>query len=248
MAIALVQSTSVLAAASATTIALAFASNVTNGNFIVIAVNWQNTGISVSTVADGTNTYSSITAAAINNVIFTQIWYTWNITNGGTAPTITVTFSAAAVNRSLSIHEYSGVQTSADPKDKNAQTNNQTVNSNAADFATTGSVLPATDGQLIFGASKIHTSATGLSYNAGTNFTERTEVQQGGGYPFETESFVQATAASLAATWTVVGTTGPSTQAQHVMATFKAAAGAAEVLPGHGPLLAGLRNRLIQHV
>ena len=58
-----------------------------------------------------------------------------------------------------------------------------------------------------------------------------------------TETFTTTILRSLIGTPSAAGN---STTIAHLFVSQ--AAGAAEVLPGHGPLLAGLRNRLIQHV
>jgi hypothetical protein len=115
MAIAFVQQNKGLNNAGVTTLGVAFTSNTTTGNLIIVAVGAVigNTNI-VTTITDspGGNTYIqalrfSGEANASNASI--EVWYAKNIT-GGVTPTVTVNFNGT-IRPCISIAEYSGLNT-----------------------------------------------------------------------------------------------------------------------------------------
>lgn len=110
MAWAFVQSTGTFVAATSTTIAQAFAGNVTAGNLIVVASHWNDTGTTAAATDSLGNTYTS--AVGPTNFSTTdraQVFFAKNITGG--ACTVTVTLNASRTNRYITIHEYSGLDT-----------------------------------------------------------------------------------------------------------------------------------------
>lgn len=84
----------------------------TAGALLLVVAESQN-GQTVSTVSDGTNTFTKIDGATSTSR--TELWYAYNIT-GLTAPTVTITFGGAG-NCAAIVREYSGV-TKTDPLDK----------------------------------------------------------------------------------------------------------------------------------
>ena len=191
-AIAFVQSDQFSAAGGGTTAALAFTSNNAAGNFIAVAVSWLGTDV-VPTCADSAN--GAYTEAGTH--LFDAgsgeglgVFYRHNIAAG--ANTVTCQLTDSQSFRTLLIHEYSGVATSAALDDTTG------LNSaGSGTTATTAALTCSVNGCLLFGALANHTSGT---IAAGTDFTEREEDT---GNWRASEDFTQTTAASHAATWTV---------------------------------------------
>lgn len=184
-AIAHVQSTGNSADGSASSIAQAFASNVTAGNLIVVTGYFGNT----ATCADSLgNTYQS---GATNGRL--RMFYAENISGG--ACTVTVSHDAATYRR-ISIHEYSGAKTSAS-MDTSAQSGLVDPGSSATNGNTTPAVTPSANGSLIVGCI-VNIPGGWTTVNPGTNYTERYD----NALDFEAEDYIQTTAASVSATWT----------------------------------------------
>lgn len=106
MSITLVQSASQAFGFSASARAKAFASNLTAGNLVVVAVSTFGTGITVALTDTLGQTYVQIGAYVNNNQARISLWYVANCAAG--ANTVTVTPSGSA-NISVGLLEYSGV-------------------------------------------------------------------------------------------------------------------------------------------
>lgn len=193
--------------AGSTTIAQAFASNVTAGNLIVIAFS-RDTGSTASVADTLGNTYAR--AFEVDEIQHIEVWYARNIAGG--ACTTTVTFSASQANRRLAIHEYSSMDTSASVLDA------ATGRREAAGTTTpsSGNITPSVDGCLIFGA--MTPTQNAVTTTPGTGYTEREESPTDG---FQSEDRTQATAAAIAATWTISLSDRPDC----IVAAFRPASG-----------------------
>lgn len=124
--------------ATGTTGSLAFASNTTAHNLIVVATNFAGDPPSIS---DGSNTYHLIiTDSGFFNV---GLWYAWNIAGGAT--TITITYAGSSASHNAMAVEYSGVQSSSDPLD---QSDVVKLASSASVNVSSNSLTPATTGEL----------------------------------------------------------------------------------------------------
>ena len=218
MAVAFVQSKSLSAPGTATTIAVTWTSNTTTGNLICLFVTYLSSTVTVSSVADSqTNTYTQVDFDDNTNgrTDRTYTFYAKNIT-GGATPTVTVTFSGS-VNATLIVHEVSGCDTSS-PLDQHKIVPPGYFSSTSTDALSTGNVTTTTDGQYIWGVN----SSLGYTstFVAGTNYTGR-ETGAGGTC---SEDRVQTSAGAIAVTFTMTSASG--IYSVPAIMTFKAAAAA----------------------
>ena len=192
-----VQQASVASAAAATSSVLAFGSNNTLGNTIIVAVSWNTVSSLTPTCSDSQgNTYSAIVLETDDpDNSQSGICYATNIKAG--ANTVTVTYGASVTYRALAIHEYSGIATTSpvDTDATNAATGTTTTNAYTSTTAAT-----TTSGDLIFGYFVDETGSTATA-TAGTGFTQRTDNTTLTS-PATTEDMVQSSVGSIAATQT----------------------------------------------
>ena len=137
-----------------------------------------------------------------------EIWYAMNVSAG--ANTVTGNYSGSTSYAAMMLHEYSGAAISSALDVVAAQ--NQTNPGVAADAVSSGANTTTVNGALIFGCTGEGGGAGILS--AGTSFTLRSTVY--GDSP--SEDRIQATAGSVAATFTTDVSTSNHTT---VMGTFK---------------------------
>jgi hypothetical protein len=177
------------------TIAQAFSAANTAGNLIVVAVSW------------GDNPAPNIRAPTRSA---TPIWSPSTIstraiarasrlcTRSTVAPapnTVTVTLGTTGGYRRVIVSEYSGIATTA-PLDVTAKS--QGTSTTAANGATSTAATTTANGNLIFGVT-MDDSGNFATINAGTGFTRRASLN---GMDIATEDSIQATAGSVAATFT----------------------------------------------
>jgi hypothetical protein len=218
-AITLVQAGTTEGDLTSTTISLTFSSPITSGNLIVVTFScgWDYTqppgfGVpSSATVADSAgNTYTVVDQVDNASSQDSQyLAYAYNVSGGGTRPTVTVTFSRSQWFRILAIHEFSGILSTSDPLDKHGTSSIpfyvESYSSGADGLEAPASpVMPTTDGQLIVGVTSSKQACTSVA--AGTGFTQASSqgvvLYCGALNPQQTEYRVQATAAPVQATWT----------------------------------------------
>lgn len=202
-----------VANSSATSVALAFGSNVTAASAILGGWRYGTNGRTVTLSDTQTNTYTSnaIEASDASDGNSTcGVGFALNAAAGAT--TVTFAISGAAANLRFSTSEFSGVATST-ALDKTAGA------SGSGTSMATASVTPDSDGELFY---VVGHAAGGETYTAGTDFTLNTTVPTGAGTQrLATERFIQATAA---------GHTGSLTNANGntwsmALATLRAAGG-----------------------
>lgn len=98
--------------AQGTTNAVAFASNNTAGNLILVYVIWENQGSVTLSDTRGNAFFSAVGPTAWGSCCSAQIFYAKNIAGG--ANTVTATFQTPVTSFGLVyIHEYSGIETTA---------------------------------------------------------------------------------------------------------------------------------------
>ena len=203
--------TSSSSAGGATT--LAFGSNNTAGSLIVVATTWDASTATGITCADSKgNVYATpLKLLDTNAQQYIGVCYAPNIAAGANSVTVTYTGGTPPVGfRELSIHEYSGVATT-NPLDTSASTFGS--GSTGADGYTTTASTTTTNGDLIFGM-MMDDAGTSATLSAGTGFnTLRANIASPG--PFAAEDKVQATAGSVAATFT---STAAHTYAAYMLA------------------------------
>jgi hypothetical protein len=192
-----VQATSVAASASAATQTLAFTSNNTAGNTIIVAASWQDTGLTPTCTDSQGNAYAvMILKTDAANDSQSGICYATNIKAGANTVTVTYGSSASPTYRSLAIQEESGITSSpVDTYVANTTTGTTGTNSYTSTAGTT-----TTSGDLIFGFF-VDETGNSATATAGTGFTQRTDNTTLTS-PITTEDLVQSTVGSIAATQT----------------------------------------------
>lgn len=162
------------------------------GNTLMGYVWWDVTTETLTSITDGTNTYTLVNNPTLGNTERSAMFYASNIT--GAPTTITATLSASVGDVRMVVHEASGLLT-AGALDTNA-INYQSFPTAGNDVLTSGSVTTTTNGQYVFGAtsSEFATEATG----SGTGFTL---AESGTANRVSSEYKIQTTGAALAATF-----------------------------------------------
>ena len=151
--------------ASTSSLSLAFTSNNTAGNLIIVYADISGTsGASVSTVSDARgNTYTSAVGPISNGTDYQfQVWYAKNIPGGSN--TVTITYSIAVTN-DVGIAEYSGLDT-VSPLDVSAS---NTGNSATCSTGTTAASTAASE-LVVANCSAFN----GASYGAVSGYTLET--------------------------------------------------------------------------
>jgi IPT/TIG domain/Fibronectin type III domain len=163
--ITFVQGTSATPQSSQISVPVTFTAAQAAGDLNVIAVGWNDSTATISTVTDKSgNTYTRAVGPTIFSGFATQsIYYAKNIVAAAAGTNIvTVTFSTAASFPDIRILEYKGADPS-NPVDVTAAATGTSATSNSGAVTTTN----ATD--LIFGANLVQTTTSG----PGTGFTSR---------------------------------------------------------------------------
>lgn len=215
MAIAYVQSAAVDNVFDSSAV-VAFGSNLTAGNLIVIALAVNSASDLITGITDTPlNTFTRIDWSTGSGASLVT-YYAKNI-NGG-ASTVTAALSGN-VSCGMTIAEFSGADTSA-PLDVHDKNNSQ-AGSTSADADKSPAVVTTTDGQLIFSCI-YYVSGLGGTWTAGTNYTKRQETTVGLGVKMASEDRIQTSAGSVQGLWTA----GSADTYHAAVATFKAAGGA----------------------
>ena len=187
-----------------TTIAVTLGSAVSSGDTVCGAVTfyYSSSGSLTSVTDDKSNTYAIIDTQPGNNS--TTSFCAYNITNAPT--TITATYvSDDAGYATIIADEYSGV--AASPLDVHA-TNTQSSPSTSTNAVTSTNATTSANGDLIYGVTM--EAVVSNFVTAGTGFTQRELQNTGSGatYSASSEDLVQATAGSVASTYTISSSNG----------------------------------------
>jgi hypothetical protein len=150
----------------------AFTRNVTAGNLMVVWIWYRSTAQTVASMTDSAgNNYQRAVGPTVGAGLLAtfqqEIWFKANVA-GGANVVVTATFSsapAAAFERAISAHEYSGSSTTA-PVDATSATIGATANASTAPAA-------ITTARLIFGAAIFSGAGT-----AGAGFTQRSALKR----------------------------------------------------------------------
>lgn len=197
-------------ASNGTNVSQAFGSNNTAGNMIVAAVTWFGSGGTVTCSDTQGNTYATVRVehdSTENQSL--GVCYALNVSAG--ANTVTGTFSGGTSGfRAITVSEFSGVATTG------AVDAQAGVGGSSGTNPSSGAAATSQDGDLIYGV---------VMDTAGTNWND-TSIAAGGGFTehgendgLSPESQVQASAGSIAATWTFT----TSARYDAIMVAFKAA-------------------------
>ena len=159
--IAFVQVNAATPQSASTSVGVSYPLAQTAGNLNIVAVGWNDTSSTVSSVTDSRgNTYTLAIGPTTGTGLRQSIYYAKNIAGGSN--TVTVTFNQAAAYVDVRVLEYSGLDTT-NPLDVTAGAAGSGTSANSGS-ATTSS---ATD--LLFGAGMTTTHYTG----AGSGYTSR---------------------------------------------------------------------------
>jgi len=235
MAYAFVQSTRNAADAGSTSIAQAFASNVSSNNLLLAAIGFDTSGSTgVSTITD---TLGNVWNRAIRNgpsanANELEIW--WALAKAGGANTVTAKWSTGTsiLSRRLAICEYSGNSTTSPVDQTNA---NSTSGSSTP---ATGAITPSADNELIFGA--IYNDVGGTqSIAAAGGFTSRAldPSTTGAAGRMQVQDLIQGTANSTVSKWTVASGADPFIQSVVAFKVAAAGGGSAVAFRDQLPLL-----------
>lgn len=179
----------------------------TSGNLLIVGLQFiaNNAGNDCSAApSDGTNTYTQIDSVAevlggINSRQST--FYAKNITGG--ALTITMTASSSIIYKArIVVHEVAGADTTAPLDGTNHAMSRQSGLGGGTDAYTSGAKTPSANGAYIFGFGGV--VGNDDSFTLGTGFTAGPTF----GQDCASEYKEQATAASIAATFTLGGGAG----------------------------------------
>lgn len=113
------------------------------GHVLIVVIGWANTTSTISSVSDGTNTYSVGVATKAGTGVSQAIYYVASAAAG--SPTVTVTLSATVSGIDLTIYEFSGVGA----VDKTASA------FGTGTAASSGSVTTTVANELLFGAGTV---------------------------------------------------------------------------------------------
>jgi len=188
------------ATATDTTITCTFGSNVTSANAVAVQASWDLIGgANVTATASGVGCTFSAAQDAVDQTgqdpnRRAATFYGENCTGGSTV--VTITFSQTTTTREVIAHEIAGVATSGSQGGHTGQF--QATPGTGTDAVTSGSITTSVNGCYIFGTT---TGGLGGSIiTAGTGYTARFNA---GGNNHASEDRVQASAGSIAATFTL---------------------------------------------
>ncbi len=192
------------ATGSATTIALS-SMVIGTGEILRIPVAWSSSGgSSVSSISDGTNTYSRVTGPFYNatDPYAYEVWEAKNVT-GGTY-TLTVTFSGSYSYRFLGVARYSGLDVTASAQSvRQYQANAAT----STDAVTSTTLTPSSQPGMLWG---FCLDTTNRTLTAGTGFTSRgnfTNLTSTLGLKGQVEDMSISSTDPVAATFTINNST-----------------------------------------
>jgi hypothetical protein len=144
--------------------------NTTAGNFLFLDIICQQgcTGLSITSVADGADTFNLLSPlVTMPGGGAIAAYYAMNIAGG--ARTVTVTWSGAAVNVFLMCNEYSGVATAAALDVTSVYATGATAAMTSANITTTAA------NELLIGVGGIDQTMNASVFSAGTGFTMRNQ-------------------------------------------------------------------------
>lgn len=211
MAIAFVQNLGNLSTGSATFLTGTFASPTVNGNFIATSTRVGATGRTVTVDDNKTNTY----AQAKNQVQTTDAseifcHYAMDIL-GGASHLVTSSISGAAASIRLTLHEYSGIATSAALDQTNGS------EGDAGTALSSGNITTTQADELLFGAGGNSASGT---LSLGTDYSNlAVSLSAAGLHRLGAEDRIVASTGTYSATFT----NSPSTNWMCLIASFKMA-------------------------
>lgn len=182
MAIARVQKADSGAIASSTSKMVAYGSNNTAGNMLVVFISNAGTSVPGATITDTLgNTWTLLQSDLTLNGFVQALWVAYNCKVG--ANTVTVSWSTGAVNNWMAIAEYSGLTASSAALDQSGKTTGS-GNWSSSSLTTTGS----NELLLLF----VGNAADSLTLTGGGFTSEATGIFSGSEYNFWAEQIVSS--------------------------------------------------------
>jgi len=185
------------------------------GNALVVGVYWDPSTVTLDSITDDRGEPQAYTlpgSTLSTGGAASRTGYNYNVTGGTTV--VTANFSGAIAEAKIWVQEVSGPGTT-DPLGQSDGSVDIFRNVTCTDCVSSPAVVTTTDGEYIAG---FDISSGSPALNAGTGFTKRSASDQRG----TTESQIQTSAGSIAATFSRTDTAGAT--AQVFIVTLKAAA------------------------
>lgn len=206
-------------AATRSTWTLTTTAAIPGGSLVVIGIQAQkSSAISISSVSDGTNTYTRAVGNAweVGTALVTDLWYKENATAVGSGATITATFSVATdANPSIINAAYvtGTIASSSLDKSNSGLTNGATAYASG----TTGTLTQANE--VAFGFMGDYTGTSNPTVTEGSGFTNVNTTSQGSGNFFNSRLSYQIVAATTALNYQP--STSVNSFGKALIATFK---------------------------
>lgn len=169
-----------------------FGSAITTGNLVVGALNLTSTTDTLTSISDGTNTYTVLDRFQGASTLWFYTFYKANVTGGPTTITISTSNSA---NAQIIADEFSGLTTSS-PLDQHTRQEQSTTTPSS------GSVTTTVAGELIYSVCS-GDAVSNPTFAAGSGYTLIVQLQGNTGNTFGigSEYQIQGSAGSISATW-----------------------------------------------
>jgi hypothetical protein len=201
---------------SGATVTFTTTANIASGDLVAVCIlaEFSGTNVAISSVSDGTNTYSSaITQYNSTAHVLTAIYYKQNAAAVSSGATMTVTFASSGILSGASGFHVSGVL----PSSSLDQTNFFSTN-NGSSTTTTGTLSQSNE--IIAGCATAIVASHALTYSGATGFTNAGNYIDGitdFGNAIDYVKVASTTTVSYAPVW--AGSATPNTSA--AVATFK---------------------------
>lgn len=175
-----------------------FGSSISANDAVLCYVTNDSSGsATVSTIEDG-NSHSFTIEDSVNDAADTQLSTdAYIIGDPGGTTTVTATYSTSAGSNGIACDEYSGIATSSALDNHTMQL--QATPGTGSNGVTSGSATTTSNGDIVWGGTTLSNSGAGATISAGSGFTDRNNISSF----MSTEDEVQASAGSVAATFTI---------------------------------------------
>jgi hypothetical protein len=158
------------AGGTTTSTTVAISSTTSAGDGVGVWVKWGASTGTVSSVSDGTNTYTAVANTLCRNTDnghSEQLFYCPNLPAG--TRTITATFSVTQTNRDIAYARFTGADTAAAAQTGAANFQVSPGPGTGTDAVTSGNMTPTSQPGAVWGVSVNHIAASTI--NAGTGYT-----------------------------------------------------------------------------
>jgi hypothetical protein len=191
------QTGTAMTASGASSIAQLYASTVTVHSLLTLAVTFDGTSATISSVSDNLNgAWTAGPATTDSNNQRFALYYKADSAAG--TCTVTVSFSDSIAYRGITVMEVSNIATTS-PLDVTGAI--AATNSNATDGTSSGNITTVSDGDFIFSAT-VNSDAAATTITEGTGYTIGTKLGGLANYTQAQEDRIQTTHGAIAGTFT----------------------------------------------